>query len=558
MPPTTLKEVYLPRLGHSTHFRHRDTMRMRASFRTFRLPKAGLPPTTLPVDCTNNAQCVWPMDANDAYGICGPAMAAHVDNILTYAQGKGTESFFNVTNLLNQYLKVAGGDNGTDEPEVVDQIWKVGIAGDKTAVCVDSLDINVTDTVMAQFAIDNFYHVCMAWSVPDAFINQFNTGIKFLKPMTPDPANGHFTPISDIDISGNYRLITWGTWCWVSPSFIASVEPQCFVVFSPRQFDPKTGLDSRGRHIATQAALWLAAGGNPIPLSVINAFPPIGGPVPTPTPGPGPTPTPDPVPTPSAGVVTVAINDMILAIDGLTLTLQPDPSQWSITGLSPTPTPVTGPEDLNWLNILALAEELITLTPQALALVQQLLAILKPLAPIPVPAVAVKAGNPGKPSRFPKLKLKLKPKSGRMTMSKSKSLSPPTPGTDTGSQTLFDELDTITAVQTYLTDGPSTPGLPPLDPATVTALQAVLTADAQGVSALIAANIVAATPTGQPFPDVVVSLEGNVYMVNLDASGNPQLDVAVIVNASDIPLAAPSGPPPGGGGPPPAPQAKRP
>jgi hypothetical protein len=306
---TVIKTVALPKVGHNAHFVHRDMMRPRHALKRFYAPykQFAPPPTLLPVDSTGNATVSCPMDGNDTYGDCGEAMAAHGDNIFTFRQGQGTESTFTDAALVAQYEKVSGGDNGLDEEEVVNSIWKVGIAGNAAAVITDALDIDVTNVPLAQFAIDQFYLICMAWSVPDAFIQGFATGTVWPNAGKPDPNNGHFVPLADIGgplavapggvgfggtLNGFYRLWTWGTWCWVSPAFVASVDPACFIVFSPRQFDPKTGLDSKGRHITTQAALWVECGGAPIPQAVIEAFPPIS--------GPGPAPSPTPAPAPAA------------------------------------------------------------------------------------------------------------------------------------------------------------------------------------------------------------------------------------------------------------------
>ncbi len=299
MPKLPVKDVLVPNLDIYARFVHRDTMKPRGVFRTARHSSPIIPPTVLPVDGTGDGSVSCPMDHNDQYGICGPAMCLHVYNILTYRQGKGKEAGLDATtlaNLLTQYLKVSGGDNGTDEAMLVGSggIWRTGLAGDPADVVVDALDVDVTNVLLTQFLLDNFYTVQMAWSVPDDFIQGFTGGSVWANADTPDPSNGHYTPISDVRADGFYRLFTWGDFCWVSPAFVASVQPQCFVAFSPRQFDPASGLDSKGRHIVTQAAKWESVGGNPIPAAVINAFPPISGP----TPPPGPTPVPVPTPTP--------------------------------------------------------------------------------------------------------------------------------------------------------------------------------------------------------------------------------------------------------------------
>lgn len=312
----TTSAVWLPKRGHFVRFTPRSKLTNPYPLRRLK-PRGAfiVPATVLPVDSTGNMTVSCPMDGNDTLGDCGEAMVAHVSNILTYGQGKPgwTEDVFNVSALESQYESVSGGDNGLSEDEVINQIWKVGIGGNPAAVCTDALDFDVTNVPLTQYLIDQFYTVELAWSVPDDFLQNFETATIWADADTPDPDNGHFTPLASVhsgtlngaDITGFYELWTWGTYCYVSPAFVASVQPQAFVAFSPQQFSPTTGLDSKGRHITTQAAKWSAVGGNPIPQSVINAFPPAPSPVPVPTPTPVPVPTPTPVPVPTPTPVPV-------------------------------------------------------------------------------------------------------------------------------------------------------------------------------------------------------------------------------------------------------------
>jgi hypothetical protein len=281
------------------------------------------------------------MDANDSLGICGPAMAAHVDTIRTYGQGKPgfTPVLANLAALEAQYEQVSGGDNGTTEDMLVGQtggpggapgpgIWLVGIAGDPTQIVVDHLDVDITDVPLAQYCIDQFYAVEMAWSVPDAFLQGFTTATVWASAATPNPQNGHFTPLSDvagqatitsIDGSGFYRLWTWGTWCWVSPAFVGSVDPECFVTFSPLQFNKATGYDSHGRHVSDQAAAWVALGGDAAKVAAVVAlFPPKPAPGPTPDPTPpGPSPSPTPSPAVTLAAAQAAVSNALGAMDPL-------------------------------------------------------------------------------------------------------------------------------------------------------------------------------------------------------------------------------------------------
>jgi hypothetical protein len=275
----TARKVWVPKHGVWVHFTHRQSMRRRARLAKACMPLA-LPPTPLPVDCTGNAAVSCPMLGNNEYGNCGPVMCAHTDQIRTFGQGKPgfVEQTVDQTALVSQYEQISGGDNGTDEDMLVGSggIWTPsggGIAGDGSAVVADHLDVDVTNAALAQFCHDNFYGVCMAWSVPDDFIQNFQQGASFLDADTPDPNNGHFTPLSDVDASGNYRLWTWGAWCWVSPSFVASVDPESFATFSALQFNAQ-GYDSHGRHVSDQAAAWASIGGTASAVAaVVSAFP---------------------------------------------------------------------------------------------------------------------------------------------------------------------------------------------------------------------------------------------------------------------------------------------
>jgi len=282
---------WLPKHGQWVHFTHRDAMRRKTPMAKAKLPgaEAPIPATTLPVDCTGNATCSLPMLGNDVYGDCGPVMMAHSSQIRTYGQGKPgfTELVVNQAALVSQYETVSGGDNGTDEDMLVGANGIAtpaggGVAGDPMDVVVDHLDVDVTDIPLTQYCLDQFYTVEVAWSVPDDVLQNFAQGVVFVNADTPDPNNGHFTPLADVggpssvaadgtNVNGYYRLITWGTWCWVSPAFVASVQPQAFVTFAANQFNKTDGYDSHGRHVSDQAAAWVALGGNAQAVAAVVA-----------------------------------------------------------------------------------------------------------------------------------------------------------------------------------------------------------------------------------------------------------------------------------------------
>jgi hypothetical protein len=288
---STVKK-WLEKHGHYAHFTHRSTMKRVVRARAT-LPSAerAVPATSLPVDCTGGATVSCPMDANDRFGICGPAMGDHVDGIRTYGQGKPgfVEIHANLDALIAQYEQVSGGDNGTDEVMLVGPggIWMTGLAGDPTAVVVDHLDVDITNVPLAHYCIDQFYALCMAWSVPADFLKNFATGTKWTAAAIPDPNNGHYTPLSDVSADELYTLFTWGGYAFVGQAFVESVQPECFVTFSALQFNKATGYDSHGRHVSTQAAKWVAIGGDAAKVATVVAlFPPIPAPAPAPPPGP--------------------------------------------------------------------------------------------------------------------------------------------------------------------------------------------------------------------------------------------------------------------------------
>jgi len=153
-------------------------------------------------------------------------------------------------------------------------IWMTGLAGDATATVVDHLDVDPSNVPLVQYCHDQFYGICQAWAVPDAFLQQFQQGAEFLSAMTPDMNNGHFTAMSDVRADGAYRMWTWGAWCWVSQAFVMSVDAQCFATFSALQFNAQ-GFDSHGRHVSDVAAAWVSIGGSSAAVApVVSKFPP--------------------------------------------------------------------------------------------------------------------------------------------------------------------------------------------------------------------------------------------------------------------------------------------
>jgi hypothetical protein len=289
------KIVTLPS-GQRVMLVHRDDLakampkRMRAA-----LPPK-VPATPLPIDSSGNGSCPNPMDDNDSLGICGLAMCDHTNRLRTYGQGKPGFTILQapIDALVSQYETVSGGDNGTTEDMLVGNsggpdgssgpgVWLIGIAGDPTATVVDHLDLgDGSNEALLDFCLDWFYSVCKAWSVPDEVLQTFQPGATYYDPLPADPANGHFTCLSDADANSGssenngkrYRDWTWGSYFWESPAFMAATQPQLFTTFSALQFN-SSGYDSKGRHVSDVAASWVAIGGSAsIVAEVVAKYPP--------------------------------------------------------------------------------------------------------------------------------------------------------------------------------------------------------------------------------------------------------------------------------------------
>lgn len=274
MSDDRITKAVLPNSGQEVHFVDREHMR---SDRPPSLMQAAKnwPAATLPIDWYH--QITFPNYANFRYGTCGLEMAAHGDQ--TFTGQYGERSKFDLDRFVAQYFNVSGGDRGLTENQVINQIWKVGIAGDPSAIIYDAIDVNPDPASIAS-AVRNFGVVCLAISTPNAWIAQFNpNGGAIWDAAYPNPRNGHYVLINGVDQFGRFRVQTWGSWAWLTPAGLASADPDTFTVFSPRWFNPATGMDPTGATYRQKADLWASLGGRPLP----------------------PAPFPDPAPKPAAG-----------------------------------------------------------------------------------------------------------------------------------------------------------------------------------------------------------------------------------------------------------------
>lgn len=293
---------YVPALKRYVTFTDRQAMKKGHPPRRMHAPLRGSwPAATLPIDWAKSLS--FPILGNDQYGDCMYAAACHADQTMT--GNVGTESTFNEQTVIQDYLRLAGGDYGLDDSTLI-PAWQKGIGSNPQATIVDTLSIDPTNVQLCQSAMQQFGFIFFEFAVPDAWINSFQTGAIWDAPARADPANGHGVIWNGVDSNGNYKLQTWGSWVWITPAGVNECDPGAFVAFSQRWFNSQ-GYAPNGQHITQLAAVWQSVGGNPIPTSVISAYP-----SPSPTPPVPPTPpippTPGPTPPPPVGLPTLTIS----------------------------------------------------------------------------------------------------------------------------------------------------------------------------------------------------------------------------------------------------------
>jgi hypothetical protein len=237
-----------------------------------------LPPVTLPVDWTKNWSLQFPIDLNDQLGDCMYAAGCHIDNAWT--GNVGTESSFDLTAMKKCYEQLSGGDNGLDEGSLV-QGWQKGLCNVAAANIIDHLDIDTTNVQLMQTGIYLFGGVLFMLAVPDSWISNFNSsgGSVWDAPAKADERNGHGVALVGVDANGRYRLLTWGSFAWLTTAGLKVCDPSGFIPFSLRWFNAQ-GYAPNGLHYTELAPLWVAMGGDPLPPSTFP--PPTQPPVPVP------------------------------------------------------------------------------------------------------------------------------------------------------------------------------------------------------------------------------------------------------------------------------------
>lgn len=246
------------------------------------MSEAGWP--VAPTTFDHGAKISYPMLLNDQLGCCFYSSICHHDQ--TFTGWYGPQSQFNLTTFRQRYLALSGGDNGLSDGDVQGE-WKNRYLADvKEAKAFDYLYIDTKNPAVLSAAIYELGGVQFTFTVAPAWISNSDEGAVWEASTYRNNNNGHAVHLVGVDSKGYYKLITWGTYVWISPAAIKVCNPDGFAVMSTRLFNAK-GYAPTGRHISDISQIVVAAGGKAFPASIISQFPPKDGPTPGPTPVPG-------------------------------------------------------------------------------------------------------------------------------------------------------------------------------------------------------------------------------------------------------------------------------
>lgn len=281
-PTQTTVPVWRPVAGHPDggHFvRFYDPNNLDQTKRWFakELNFAALP--VPPATWDFGVGITYPMDLNDQYGDCFYAERCHADN--TYTGWYGPQSVFSLSAIKTRYLALSGGDNGLSDGDVQREHRDRYIADVPAAKAIDFLYVDVTNPAAIDAAMYWFGGTAFTFTVSPDWISNSDAEFVWEASTYRNNSNGHAVSWNGKNSRG-YRLITWGVTGTITPAAVKVCNPDGFVTFSSRMFDPRTGKAMNGKHITELAAMWVSAGGKAIPASVISAFPPLVVPPPPP------------------------------------------------------------------------------------------------------------------------------------------------------------------------------------------------------------------------------------------------------------------------------------
>lgn len=274
--------------GRPVRFIERSAMRRKTKRNTFlgELRAPSLPAAPASIDWSNGNKIQMPILGNAQYSNCFMASACHQAQVWT-GNTTGTPLPFDEATVVKEYLKLAGGDKGLYEEQLVNYWETSGLPGFPKSKLIDSCDISPLNAELMQRAIYFFGGVQFQLSVPTKWLNNFKTGGVWDGGVKPNPLNGHAVYLFGYDLRGYYLVATWGSWCYMTPAGLASCDPDAFVAIGGDLFNA-AGYAPTNKHYLDYTSMWSTLGGTALPAGNY--------------PAPSPTPTPTPTPTPSSNI----------------------------------------------------------------------------------------------------------------------------------------------------------------------------------------------------------------------------------------------------------------
>lgn len=265
-----------PTEGHFCFFMDRKSMWGADKTVHFKLEEGKFKAVTLPIDWAKSFS--FPTYLNDQYGDCYYAAGCHADN--TWTANASTKSDFLLSSIKTRYFKLSGGDNGLNDSDMQGEMLNHGLgvtAEEVKAKIVSWANVDSNDANAMQSAIQKYGLVMFTFAVANNWINNSSTGSVWDSSTFRANNNGHAVLFNGVDTAGKYKLLTWGTYVWITPAGVKVCDPGAWVAFSTRWFN-SAGYAPNGTHIVDLAKQWKTDTGKTIPDSVVNSFPaPVGG-----------------------------------------------------------------------------------------------------------------------------------------------------------------------------------------------------------------------------------------------------------------------------------------
>ncbi|MFE5290137.1 hypothetical protein ACFRAQ_34660 [Nocardia sp. NPDC056611] len=195
-------------------------------------------PTPPPSFGHENASRSWGMLANDRFGDCVFAGAAHETMLWAGANGRAVS--FTDSAVLSDYSAVTGfdpadpsTDQGTDVAQALSYRRKVGVvdaAGrrHKVAAYAALEPGNVRQLIEATYL---FGAVGVGIEFPSSAMDQFNAGKPWSIVRGARSEGGHYVPVVGYR-DGYFDVLTWGKVQQVSRSFMAAYCDEAYALFS--------------------------------------------------------------------------------------------------------------------------------------------------------------------------------------------------------------------------------------------------------------------------------------------------------------------------------------